>query len=348
MEDCPVMRWVAWGGIVAFVGAWAMVGGVRRYALARSILDRPNERSSHSEPTPRGGGVGIVVPFAAVVGVVVWPSLPLLLLLAGVGLVAGVGWMDDRGDVPVRVRLVAHLLGAASLVPLALVLPPVEGWVVAGVVAWWVFFGVSAINVVNFMDGIDGLVASQLLILGVHLALWGWGDPQALVWGVVLAGACGGFLVWNRPPARIFMGDVGSGALGLMAAGGGLLLMRGSGVPLVPAFLPLYPLFLDATLTLLRRLRAGERVWEAHRSHLYQRLANGGWGHGRVTLLYGVAAALALPVAWLPPGWMRIGGIALYGAVVLGIGLRLGSKVDDAGSVGRGGLDGGSPGIPEG
>jgi Fuc2NAc and GlcNAc transferase len=326
---------------VALLLAWGGVGLVRRYALARAILDHPNERSSHQAPTPRGGGLGMVVAFLLVASAmpgwlgVVWP------LLLGVAAVAAVGWWDDRGHVPVRVRLSVHLVAAATLLPMVLLPAPLPGWMGMAALLWWVFWGVSAINVINFMDGIDGLVASQVALFGIHLTLGGagWvpgasgGTPggslpgMATGWGLLLAAVTGGFLIWNRPPARIFMGDVGSGTLGLLSVAGGLLLMRELGVSLVPAFLPLAPLFLDATWTLLRRWRRGERIWEAHRSHLYQRLANGGWGHARVTLLYGGAAAAALPVTWLAPGLPRMAAITVYALAVVAGALLLEIRV---------------------
>jgi Fuc2NAc and GlcNAc transferase len=140
--------------------------------------------------------------------------------------------------------------------------------------------------------------------------------------GLALAGASAGFLVWNWPPAKIFLGDVGSGTLGILFVFGGLLLIREGQASVVTAFLPLYALFLDASVTLARRLRRGERVVQAHRSHLYQRLANGGWGHARVSLLYAGVALIALPVAALPADSRSL-GIAAYSIGVLALGVAL-------------------------
>ena len=317
MADLPAL-------LAACACSVVLTGLVRRGALSRSLLDLPNARSSHTTPTPRGGGLGLVI--AAVSALVVAAGRPvdppLLLALAGVLLVSGVGWLDDQRSLGVRARLLAHLFAAATLLPLALSPSPVPPWlgVFAGV--WWVFWSVSAINVVNFMDGIDGLIGSQALIFGAYLALLGDSGGTARELGLVLSGAATGFLAWNWPPAKIFLGDVGSGALGLLFVLGGLLILREGRISLVVAYLPLYPVFLDATATLARRAIRGERVTEAHRTHLYQRLANGGWGHARVTLLYGGLALAAVPIAILM-GRLQTYAIAAYFLLVPATGLAL-------------------------
>jgi Fuc2NAc and GlcNAc transferase len=317
--------------VLLFTGGFAVsaiaVGGIRRYALDRSILDLPNERSSHHVPTPSGGGLGLIVPFVAVMaGYLVltggWSSRQGL-LLGGVLTLAWVGWIDDRTGLSIRLRLAIHVAAGCALLPLILSKSETAaGGVVAGI--FWVLVVVSAINVVNFMDGIDGLIGSQLFLFGVHLALRGSPQSEPQVWGLVLAATCGGFLVWNWPPARVFMGDAGSGALGLVAVAGGLLLVRTHHISPLLAFLPLYPLFLDAATTLARRIMRRDRIWEAHRSHLYQRLANGGWGHLRVTLLYAAAAAMGIVVAALPTTPMTLLLVAGY----LLAGLILGALLD--------------------
>lgn len=304
--------------------AWLLVGAVRRYAIRHQILDHPGPRASHTQPTPRGGGFGLVA--AVLLTLLTLPgtrsSVPLLVALAGVALTAFVGWLDDHRSRGVRTRLAAHLTAGAMLLPLALWPSPVPAWMGGVAGFWWVFWAVSSINVVNFMDGIDGLIGSQALIFGVHLALISQSGGAAAAIGLSLAGASAGFLLWNWPPARIFLGDVGSGALGLLFVLGGLLLIREGRASIVGAFLPLYPLFLDASTTLARRLRSGERVTEAHRSHFYQRLANGSLGHARVTLLYAAASLAALPLVRLPPT-SRTLGMAVYFLAVLGLGWAL-------------------------
>lgn len=292
---------------VAAVLAFGGTGLMRRYALARQVLDLPNDRSSHVIPTPRGGGLAAVVAVVLVFGALRltgiagsaegagWAVLPLV----GITLVAWIGWRDDNSSLTAGPRLVTHVVGALTLLPLVLSPSPVPAWMGMAAAAWWVFWGVSAINVINFMDGIDGLIGSQVVVFGLHLAFVAPTSPVSRAFGLILAGSAAGFLVWNWPPARIFMGDVGSGALGLALVYGGALLMRSTEIGLVTTFLPLFPLFLDALVTLVRRALRGEPITLPHRSHLYQRLANGGWGHLRVSVLYFVLAAVGMAVARL-------------------------------------------------
>jgi UDP-N-acetylmuramyl pentapeptide phosphotransferase/UDP-N-acetylglucosamine-1-phosphate transferase len=279
----------------------AGTGLMRSYALANRVLDVPNLRSSHVMPTPRGGGVGVVaalfLAFALVYFVFRAATVVLLLPLVGMFIVAAIGWRDDRVGVSVPGRLSAHALGALTLLPVVLMPAPIPTWMGWFSAVWWVFWGISSINVVNFIDGIDGLIASQALLFGIHLTALAGAAGTAGFFGATMAGAALGFLLWNWAPAKIFLGDVGSGALGFAFVFGGALVMRQRGVGLVAIFLPLLPIFLDALVTLLQRALRGERIWHAHRSHLYQRLANGGWGHSRVSLLYAAAALLGVAIA---------------------------------------------------
>ena len=312
--------------------AWLLVGAVRRYALRRQILDKPGPRASHTRPTPRGGGAGVVVALLVGGAFIVGTSdhgWRLGLALAGIGLVAWIGWLDDQRSLGVGSRLAAHVLSASALLPLAAALPA-GNWLATGLgLLWWVFWGVSAINVVNFMDGIDGLIGLQMVVLGAHFALLGGDRAETLLFAAALTGSALGFLWWNWAPARIFLGDTGSGALGLAAVVGGLLVLRGERAGLVTTFLPLFPLFLDATLTIIARARRGERLTEAHRSHLYQRLANGGWGHARVSITYGVAAALAIAAAAAGPQY-RATAVTTYLFVVTLAGLLLSRTAGEA------------------
>jgi Fuc2NAc and GlcNAc transferase len=288
-------------GLAALVAA-LLVGLARWDAVRRGLIDHPQERSSHAVPTPRGGGLGLLI--AAAVALLPFPdqgivSREMVAAVAAIGLVAAIGWVDDHGGAPVRLRLVVHIVAGALVVPLALTAPLPLPAVAAGL--WWVFWTVSAINVVNFIDGIDGLIGLQALVYGLFVALVAspGGAPQLA--GLALAGASLGFLGWNWHPARIFMGDVGSGALGVVFVLLGALLVAEGEVGFVAAYAPLAGIFLDAAVTLVRRARRGERLSEAHRSHLYQRLANGGMGHPRVALVYGGLSAAAGAASLLRP-----------------------------------------------
>ena len=221
----------------------------------------PLNVGSHTRATPRGGGLGLIIALltASLMGTSNWGS-GTAVALAGITMVGMVGWLDDHSPLGVAPRLMFHLLSALCLIPLALQVNSVLSWMGYGAIAWWVFWGISAVNVINFMDGIDGLIGSQMLVYGAHLTTLGTAGESAHTLGLALAGGCAGFLIWNWPPARVFLGDVGSGTLGLIAVVGGLLLLQEGNTGLLAAFLPLYPIFLDATVTLLRRLARGERI----------------------------------------------------------------------------------------
>lgn len=315
-----------------FIASWAMTAGVRRYALARSIMDIPNARSSHRIPTPRGGGVAIVLgflgclPLAGVLGAVDGRSL-LALLPAG-ALVAAIGFLDDHRHIPARWRLLGHfvaalwLLGWLGGVP-ALATP--WGMLDLGLLGDFLglVFLVWLLNLYNFMDGIDGIAGLEAISVCLGGALCGWvvGAPQLLWLPLILGMAAAGFLVWNFPPARIFMGDAGSGFLGLVL--GGLALQAAAvAPPLVWSWLILLGVFVvDATFTLCHRLMRGERVYEAHRSHAYQRASRRFGSHLKVSLWVTLINLLwLLPLALLValghvPGLLAL--IVAYAPLVL-------------------------------
>lgn len=288
---------LVWSAIATTLAAFLLVGLVREIALRQGVLDHPTGRSSHAVPTPRGGGLGVLL---AALPICAWrathpPSWAVLLTLAGAVVVAVVGWADDRRSLAVRTRLTAHLVAAVAVGSLALEgqASPLVG---LAVFLWWTFWTMSSINLVNFMDGINGLVASQIAVFACSLALFP-GTGAAGFYAAVVAGACVGFLPWNFPRARIFLGDVGSGGLGYLVPVLALLTSRIADVDIVRAHLPLVPLFGDAVFTIFRRWRRGEQLTLAHRSHLYQRLANGGLGHTRVTAIYTAAALIGVLAA---------------------------------------------------
>lgn len=308
------------GAILAFV----LVGVVRRLALRHGVLDHPTERSSHATVTPRGGGLGVVL---AVLTLAAW-RLPspvdwaIWLVLVGAVAVATVGWIDDRRGLGVGARLAVH--GASGLL-VGLVASSLEAPAAIRVLllAWWTFWTVSSVNLVNFMDGINGLVASQIAIFAVSLALGSSTDATVGILTALLGAGCIGFLPWNFPRARIFLGDVGSGALGFLVPALAILARRDDAIGFVQAHLPLVPLYGDATWTILRRWRNGERVTTPHRSHLYQRLASSGLGHSAVTMIYAVGAIVGALVAHLDRGTWLSPWIAGYALAVVIAGLSL-------------------------
>jgi Fuc2NAc and GlcNAc transferase len=271
-----------------------------KHALAQGMLDVPNDRSSHVQATPRGGGVAIAIIclvgalMTAAAGQVAW-GIALILVGAG-AVVAAIGYLDDRRGMSRRVRFLLHVLASAASV---LIIVGASHWalLVAAVLAvsW-------AINLFNFMDGIDGLAGSQALFVAGASAVLAWlGDrTDAAVLPALTAGACCGFLVWNRPPARIFMGDVGSGFLGLWLAALALLLSQQGVVSIWTSTILGSAFIADATTTLVRRALSGRRWYEAHRSHAYQNLARRWSSHARVTtLLWFLNVLIVTPLALL-------------------------------------------------
>lgn len=308
--------------VLAFAVASVGAGLTLRYSRRAGLLDVPNARSSHSVPTPRGGGIGIV---AAVLLVLPYAfasfanSRTLYWILLLFVALAVAGWLDDRKSLSVGLRLPVHLGCGLAVAALVDEIAPLPGLLNVPWLLWWIFWTVGSINVVNFMDGIDGLVASTGVIYGLYLYAILPSTLPGAQFGLILAAACSGFLIWNWSPARIFLGDVGSVTLGFLFVIGGVLALGSVNPALV--FLPLFPMFFDALVTLIRRFRRGEKLAAAHRSHLYQRLANDGHGHARVTLMYSLAAALgafvAAAVRNAPPGQVTL-AIAVYTLAVAG------------------------------
>jgi len=306
------------------LSASVLVGAVRQLAIRHGVMDHPTIRSSHAVATPRGGGLGLLL---VVLGAWGWLAThpvtwTILALLGGLAMVGLVGHIDDKRGLGVGSRLVVHVIAAATLGVVAATGASKPLFAV-GLFLWWTFWAVSSINLVNFMDGINGLVVSQVTVFALSLALFPTPTRIVPLLAVVVAGACVGFLPWNFPRARIFLGDVGSGALGYLVPVLAFLVMRAGEIDVVRAHLPLLPLFGDATWTILRRWRRGEQVTAPHRSHLYQRLANGGLGHTRVTLIYTLASIGGAIAAHLGPGsgvgpWVVIYvGLTAIGGVLL-------------------------------
>ncbi|ANI55847.1 MraY family glycosyltransferase [Pseudomonas sp. DR 5-09] len=280
---------------------------LRRYALANSLIDIPNARSSHTLPTPRGGGVAIVVSFLLMLPVsyyLLLIDLPTMLGLSGAGaLIAVLGFADDHGHIAAKWRLLGHFLAAGwalywlgSGAQISLF-----GWLLDWKWFTGVFFSIYLVwllNLYNFMDGIDGLASVEAISVCLAACLVYWlSGYQILAWiPLLLVAAVSGFLCWNFPPARIFMGDAGSGFLGLTI--GLLAIIACAKAPdLLWCWLILLGVFIvDATWTLLRRLLRGDKVYEAHRSHAYQ-YASRQYGSHK-TVVFGV---LAINLLWLTP-----------------------------------------------
>lgn len=289
------MRWsepaaLALLSAAAFALSGSATAWARAHARRRGLLDLPGERRSHGLPTPRGGGVGIALAGVCTCVLLAWSAgSGWAWVGAGLVLVAGAGWWDDHRPLPAWPRLLAHAVAGACLAVGAVQ----QGAPVAVAVAALLVVPVL-VNVWNFIDGIDGLAASQALLGSLALACVLDGPGRVLA--VVVAAASGGFLPFNLPRARIFLGDVGSGALGYLLA---VLLVAGlaSGPPgeWPLLLLPVAVCLVDAGLTLGRRMVRGEPWWQPHAQHLYQRLARR-YGHPRVTFLYAGWTALAIGI----------------------------------------------------
>ncbi len=274
----------------AFLLSLVGVGVMRNYALSHCIVDVPNERSSHAVPTPRGGGIAIVVVFFAVsAGMLAWSSsaAPALedaaVLALAAAIVAFVGWLDDHRSLSSAARIATHFL--ATLICIGhFGVPdiPLGPWMVDLGWAGWPLAAVAMVwclNLFNFMDGIDGIVATEAVtvVVGAWIVLMIAAPGHVLssyLW--LLAAVVGGFLVWNWPPAKIFMGDVASGFIGFVLAQFALVTSGVGemvGVNLWCWLILFGVFFTDATVTLVLRMAAREKLSHAHRRHAYQRLA---------------------------------------------------------------------------
>jgi UDP-N-acetylmuramyl pentapeptide phosphotransferase/UDP-N-acetylglucosamine-1-phosphate transferase len=321
--------------IVAGIEAFALAGigtrVVRAWLVERAILDCPNDRSSHVVPVPRGGGLAVIAAVA-----VTWIGLAAasgagaygLLALGALGLMA-LSWIDDRRGLSPLPRFAAHLL----LVVMGLLMLGPDRLVFQGALPLWAdrllagFGWLWFVNLYNFMDGIDGLAGVETVSLGVGIAavaaIAGGAAIDGLSGGplpfaVAIAGAGVGFLLWNWPPARIFLGDCGSIPLGYLL-GALLICLAAEGQLVAALILPAYYLA-DATITLIWRLADGEKIWQAHRRHFYQRAVRGGRSHRAVTgavlggnlLLIGWACLAAVGF----PGWAGLGAVVTVAALL--------------------------------
>ncbi|MEO6393543.1 MAG: glycosyltransferase family 4 protein [Pyrinomonadaceae bacterium] len=323
-------------GVFTALAAYCGVLAILSWATRREVFDIPNDRSSHETPTPRGGGLVMVVLTLAgvlVFGIMYGEVRTLWWYLIGGALIAIVSWFDDLQDLPSTVRFAVHGIGALLAIEgfgywQSVNLPFLStiglGWAGLAVTFVWV---VGLTNAFNFMDGVDGIAGLQAVVAGLAWMVFGWWTDQSLIVVIGLMVSCSslGFLLHNWSPARIFMGDVSSAFLGFTFAALPLMAARNGGVQdrwMLASILVMWPFVFDTTLTLIRRLLRGENVLKAHRSHLYQRLVIVGMSHAGASSLYGVFALLSalIGAAWL----FNIRGSEILAAVaplMLGLGL---------------------------
>ena len=322
----PAIGWL----LLSFAIAWLSARAAIAYAHRRGMLDHPGQRRSHNVPTPRGGGIGIVLaclvclPGVLCAGLAPWPLLLVAGLLTALLLVALAGWWDDHRSLPILPRFGTQLL-AVLLFGMALG---------AGGLSWWwlpllLLAGAWSINLHNFMDGIDGLLAQQAMFVGAGLALLAWaaGQPELALAVACLAIANLGFWCLNRSPARIFMGDVGSGSVGLLVFAFTAMLWRVDTRLLWPALVLSSAFVTDASLTLLTRYSRGRRWYTAHREHLYQWLVRRGMTHAKGSAIYMTWNLLfAAPLAWLawshPRQALPVSMVTYLGAASFWLGLK--------------------------
>jgi len=327
----------------ALAVAFVATGAVRRHALAANLLDIPNDRSSHTVPTPRGGGLGVVIAFTLLVSWLAWSGnieRHFAVALLGSGLiVAAVGLIDDLRHVPSRLRLLSHLAAAAWALYWLGGVPPFPVFGIAVDLGWFaqalgLLYLVGLLNFFNFMDGIDGIAGVEAIVVALGGAFLWWLAAGSAQWIVpALFAACvAGFLAWNFPPAKIFMGDAGSGFIGIVL---GVMSLR-AGIDSAPVYWGWFVLLgcfiVDATVTLVRRLRRGGRFDEAHRSHAYQYASRRHGGHRPVTLAYGAVTALwLLPIAGaVAAGWVEsVLGVAIAYAPLVYLAFRYKAGASD-------------------
>lgn len=351
MRDLPMLALAPAASLILSLIATRWLASA---ATGLKVMDLPNERSLHRVPVPRTGGLavlsGLTLPLCALAlgGAA---GAELVWLGAALAIVALLSFVDDLGHVPPWLRLLGHLAAALLLLAggLRWSAPGLPGMAFALPaslsIALTLLFVLWMINLYNFMDGMDGLAGGMAVFGFGALAVLGWsgGEPLFALVATCVAAAAAGFLAVNFPPARIFLGDTGSSALGLLAAALSLWGARLDLYPLWVAWLAFSPFIVDATWTLATRLARRERVWEAHRSHHYQRLVLAGWTHRRTLLrayalmAAAAACAIAAPALTTSEQWLLIAGWGvIYWLVHLKVDLigRLAAQGGDAGGAG--------------
>lgn len=311
---------------MAFLAAGILVRVLSSPAFARLAMDVPNERSLHGVPTPRTGGIGLFLGAAIAWILTGGGALAYLALITAA--ISAIFLVDDVRSLSVGVRFTAQFVAAIGFV------------VVSGLPLWLLSLLVLGIvwsmNLYNFMDGANGLAGGMAVVgFGAYAlaALAGGAGDLAMI-SAIVAGAALGFLAWNFDPARIFLGDAGSIPLGFLAAAIGLLGWHGGVWPFWFPLLVFSPFVLDATVTLVRRGLRGEKVWQAHRVHYYQRLVGLGWSHRRMALCeYALMIAAAGSALLLrEAGWLAAAALiavwaAVYAVIAVSIDRRWAEKL---------------------
>lgn len=297
-----------WWILLLFLCSFLLTGLCRLYALRIQMLDIPNARSSHTIPTPRGGGVGLVLTFLfGTILLIRYSPLPLTATmgtLTACSLVAIVGFLDDHYHLSAILRLSVHTIASALLLFIAdipLIIPwlPVDFYLLG---LSYLILGISLVwllNLYNFMDGIDGLASIEALsVIGAALIILKLNNDLGAyaAWLEILGAAVAGFLFWNWPPAKIFMGDAGSGFLGFVLGCFAILTSGTTGINIWTWVILLAVFIVDSTVTLLRRIIRGDHFWMAHRSHAYQILARRYNSHIKITV-----GVLLINSVWLFP-----------------------------------------------
>jgi UDP-N-acetylmuramyl pentapeptide phosphotransferase/UDP-N-acetylglucosamine-1-phosphate transferase len=301
--------------VVAVLSA-LVVRVVRKLAMKRELLDLPNERSSHKAPVPRLGGASFIPVVLAAIAVL-WtatrlPSMVVLLFFAGALMLYAISLIDDFSPVSARLRLLIQFAAAGSVTVACIrYFPTAAGALPFGlptaVLYLAVIWIVGLANIYNFMDGIDGIAGLQAVTGGLAWFFIGRSleAPAVATLGLFAAAGAFGFLTLNWPPAKIFMGDAGSTVLGYIFAVAPILVVvetgrsENLGAVFVAAVLVVWPFLADGVFTILRRLRARENIFQAHRSHLYQRLIIAGRTHLQVTTIYAVLGSCGAGFGWL-------------------------------------------------
>jgi Fuc2NAc and GlcNAc transferase len=326
--------------LIVFGAAWALTGVLRRYAIRRSVIDIPNERSSHDVPTPRGGGLSVAVVFTLALLLMFLSDRiekELLIALGGGGVfVAAIGFWDDHADLSKILRLTMQFaaaiwaviwLGGAPAIPLGsqAVQLGLPGIVIGAISIVWM------INLFNFMDGIDAIASIETITVSIAAAilLLAAGNASFNFLLSALAAATTGFLIWNWPPAKIFMGDAGSSYIGFALAVAAIATSHAGGVNLWCWLILLAVFLVDASVTLAVRMLRRERWYDAHRTHAYQHAARAVGSHLPISLCTGAINLFYLfPLAWLASErphwawWLAI--VAIVPLVFAVIGLRAG------------------------